>query len=201
MTTTPDVARAEELIDALFEGAFESEDQHPTMAGARKMDAARAALLSFVRDLARERDHLRDAWLETEGISAGGLLEPTAAGVARLVADLSRLREQALSLVAECEGREIPFDLHDQIRALRYVAIAPASSVPGDPVADPVAALQAIDEHIARTGAAPLIAPAEQPIVCPRCKVKNWDRKAAEAHARWCAAPSPGAQGEEDGRG
>jgi hypothetical protein len=37
----------------------------------------------------------------------------------------------------------------------------------------------------------PRAAPDTEPIVCPRCKVKNWDRIAAEAHARWCAAPAP----------
>jgi len=65
VTTTPDVARAEELVDALFEGAFESEDQHPTMAGARKMDAARTSLLALVADLARRAERseagIRDA--------------------------------------------------------------------------------------------------------------------------------------------
>ena len=35
------------------------------------------------------------------------------------------------------------------------------------------------------------------PIVCPRCKVKNWDARAAESHARWCASLARPAPAEE----
>lgn len=40
---------------------------------------------------------------------------------------------------------------------------------------------------------------AELPIICPRCRCRNWDPIAAQAHARWCAAAAPSttlAQGE-----
>jgi hypothetical protein len=196
VTTTPDVARAEELIESLM-GATWNAAKCQDAGTINAETAAFNALLSLVRDLARERDRLRTQvdvrWTKADEQIASERVRAEAAE-----SSLSRVREQALFLVAECEGREIPFDLHDQIRALRDVARSLASSAPGDPVADPVAALQAIDEHIARTGAAPLIAPAEQPIVCPRCKIKNWDRKAAEAHARWCAAPSTGSPSSEE---
>jgi hypothetical protein len=138
--TTPDVARAEELVGDLYRAAMDENCDFDC-----DLDATRDAVLSLVRDLARERDeaqlkHKEDAAQivellhERDAARAEGRKLMAELGVeklnrreevAQLRASLSRLREQALSLVAECEGREIPFDLHDQIRALRYTWPSP----------------------------------------------------------------------------
>jgi hypothetical protein len=278
---TPDVARAEELLRAMIDEAYddgvEQRNDHSP-----ELSAARSAVLSLVRDLARERDRI--------GASLELVVESRRKERARAEAaeaSLSRVRSALSS--AEHVMRYSAAALrngggtgHEEVRLLEGAEAAArslASSAPGAPAeparddggcehvmkwglddggfvrclkcrrtsedirleksaspmvvkpgggceganlppapvsSDPLsAAARAVarmagrsfgdepgDELPCGVGTPPWIAfpgssSSAEPIVCPRCKVKNWDRKAAEAHARWCAAPPPGAQGEE----
>jgi hypothetical protein len=239
--TTPDVARAEELIDA-FAVAVAANAGHMVIRAPPPADAmaAREALLSLVRDLARDSDLLR-IQVDVRWTKADEQITSERARAEAAEASLSRVRGALRTLLGHVEDGECDGGCENVLAAKEALASS-APGAPAEPARDdggadePVRVAVEVTRRTDDEGTVSFDAPgfttvracrrcgvliaggptacmpcanapapgsssSAEPIVCPRCKVKNWDRKAAEAHARWCAAPSPGAPGEEDDRG
>jgi hypothetical protein len=148
VTPTPDVARAEELIEAVENAIVETERCKRCWAGTCGSDhglpSDRSALLSFVRDLARERDSARLKHKE-DAAQTVDLLH----GLDEARASLSRVRGETLEEAAKVldaagfthtKPLDPPATPEEICRAFRLVADhlakrirSLASSAPGDP--------------------------------------------------------------------